>query len=324
MGRWIYEASPNLGKDRGGGADFFDREATEIVLPALLHAAALAGHSMAHVHKWLAGGGDVSFDRPAAILAEHGAHAALEQLRGVQLMHERHRGYALASARQLVDAYKYLSVLAYDADEFDVREFVRGRGTLYLCAPESRADEIAPIFGAFLGSILRAREEHAERAADPRRLPLLKIIADEAAHLAPLRKLATYLAVSRGWNVRWMVIYQSIAQLRQRYHHDADAILANTLLKFYLGPIHDTATREELIGLLGGEHVRETTHSDDTLGRGAGRSHRDAYRPKGNAEDLATLPAGLAIVIHHNDLPAITEVPFYQDADPASGERRDA
>lgn len=311
MGRWIYEANPHHG--RGDGAEFYDKEATEILLPPLLHAAALAGRNMRQVYEWLgAGDGVLALDEPAEIVAEHTPEAAA-QLRSIQHLHDRQRGFTITAARQCVAAYQHPAVCESDADKFDVEAFIRSKGTLYLVAPESNSEIVAPIFGGLIGDILRACEERAQRCPDPRRLPLVKILADEAAHVAPLRKLATYLAVSRGWGCRWMVVYQSTAQLRQRYRDDADAILSNTLFKIYMGPIHDKATRDELAALLGDEQVREVTHSTDRFGSGGGRSVRDGYRPKAGAVDLATLPDGYAVMIHRNDLPAIVRLPYWYE-----------
>ncbi|HEV7774272.1 MAG TPA: type IV secretory system conjugative DNA transfer family protein [Conexibacter sp.] len=311
MARWIYEANPY--EQRGEGADFYDKEATEILLPPLLHAAALAGLRMRRVYEWLGcGDGVLALDEPAEILAAH-TPQAVAQLRSVQHMHDRQRGFTITAARQCVAAYQHPSVCDSDADEFDVEDFIRGKGTLYLVAPESNSEIVAPIFGGLIGQILRACEQRAQRCPDPRKLPLVKLLCDEAAHLAPLRKLPTYLAVSRGWGLRWMVVYQSSAQLRHRYREDADTILANTLLKTYVGPIHDRATREEIAALLGDEIVREVTHSSDRFGSGGGRSERNSYRPKTGAEDLATLPDGHAVVVHRNDLPAIVRLALYND-----------
>jgi type IV secretion system protein VirD4 len=311
MGRWIYDANPHQG--RGEGAEFYDKEATEILLPPLLHAAALAGRNMRQVYEWLgAGDGVLALDEPAEIVAGRTPEAAA-QLRSMQHLHDRQRSFTITAARQCVAAYQHPAVCAADADEFDVERFIRGKGTLYLVAPEANSEIVAPIFGGLIGSLLRACEQRAQGYADPRTVPLVKILADEAAQLAPLRKLPTYLAVSRSWGCRWMVVYQSNAQLRQRYGHDADAILANTLFKLFVGPIHDKATRDELAALLGEEHVREVTHSTDRLGMGGGRSERDGYRPKAGAVDLATLPDEHAVMIHRNDLPAIVRLPLFND-----------
>lgn len=310
MGRWIYEANPNLGR-RDSGGEFYDREATEILLPPLLHAAALAGKRMADVYRWVIGDGVACLDEPAGILEAHGAHEALEALRSVQLMPDRQRSFTLSAARQLVSAYQYTSVCESDEDGFDVEAFIRSNRSLHIVMPDSRADKLAPIVGGLLGAILRACEERAATVADPRTLPIVKILADEAAHLTPLRSLPMHLAVSRGHGVRWLLAYQTIGQIQERYHGDAQAVTANTLVKQFMGPVQDRATRDEIIALLGGEHVTSVTRNSDRLGLGGGRSERSEYRPKVGAEDLALLPEGHTLIVHGNDLPFITEARIF-------------
>ncbi|HEX4805181.1 MAG TPA: type IV secretory system conjugative DNA transfer family protein [Conexibacter sp.] len=310
MGRWIYDANPNLGK-RDGGGEFYDREAIEVLLPPLLHAAALAGLRMADVYRWVLGDGVLSLDPAAEILQAHGALDALEVLRGVQAMPDRQRSFTLSAARQLINAYQYRSVCASDADGFDVEAFIRSDETLYICVEDSRADMLAPIIGGLLGAILRACETRAAGVKDTRTLPITKLILDEAAHLTPLRRLPAYLAMSRSWGIRMMVIVQSIGQLRERYHEETHAITSNTLTKIFMGPIHDEATRETIIGLLGGWHVTSVTHNRSGIGRTGGGSEREEYRPKMGAEDLALLPQGMAVVFHNNDLPFIASEPLF-------------
>jgi type IV secretion system protein VirD4 len=310
MGRWIYEANPNLGR-RDSGGEFYDREATEILLPPLLHAAALGGKRMAHVYRWVIGDGVSCMDEAAGILEAHQAHDALDVLRSVQLMPDRQRSFTLSAARQLVSAYQYTSVCESDADGFDVEAFIRSNRSLHIVIPDSRADKLAPIVGGLLGAILRACEERAATGADPRTLPIVKVIADEAAHLTPLRSLPTHLAVSRGHGVRWLLAYQTIGQIEERYHGDAQAVTANTLVKQFMGPVQDRATRDEITALLGGEHVTSVTHNSDRLGLGGGRSERSEYRPKVGAEDLVLLPEGHTLIVHGNDLPFITEAAIF-------------
>ncbi len=280
MGGWIYSANPELGKDSSPGAEFFDREATEVVLPPLLHAAALDRRSMHEVYRWVIGDGVTSLDEAAEILIAHGAIDALDQLRGVQQQPDRQRSFSITSARRLIGGYQHEWVNAFDADEFDIDAFINGSDTLYVCALEGKSRVLAPIFGGLLGAILRACEQRAAHVEDPRGLVLLRIVADEAAHLTPLRDLATYLAVSRGWGARWMVVFQSIAQLHQRYGRDADAILANTLTKQFFGPVHDRSTREELIALLGEERVTETTRSTHGFGHSTSKASVTATGPR--------------------------------------------
>lgn len=253
MAQWLYDADPHAAESSAGsgGARFYNREAVESLLPALLHAAALGGRGMVDVLGWLRGGLD-GLDVARDVLVEHEALPAAPALAGVQQLDERPRSLLTMSAAQLVSAYRLPEVASIDRPEFDVRELLADNGTLYLIAPESQQDLLAPLFGGILGEILRNAEINASSVSDPRTLPVLKLVMDEAAHLAPLAKLPTYLAVSRGWGARWMLVYQSVAQLRHRYGQDADSVLANALPKLFMGPIHDASTRQELMGLLGG------------------------------------------------------------------------
>lgn len=319
MAQWIFDADPTAAQasDSSGGARFYNREAVELLMPAVLQAAAIGGHNMAEVLAWLRGGVD-ALDRPREILMAHTdpdalAWMAAEALAGVQALDERPRSLLLMSAAQLISAYRLPAVQIADQPGFDPDVLLDNNGTLYLIAPEGQTDALAPIFGGILGEILRACELRAQQARDPRRLPLLKILADEAAHLAPLSRLATYLSVSASWRVRFCVVYQSLAQIRHRYGVQADAVMANALTKVFLGPIHDRATREEIVALLGHELVEHTSHTTDRFGGHGSTTRHEQHRPVISAEQLARIGEGEALVIHGRELPIIVRLPFYDE-----------
>jgi len=254
MGRWLLDADPSASaaSNDSGGARFYNREAIGVALPPLLHAAALDGRSMASIHGWLRSGVE-GLDEPRAILLARSAAAAADSIAGIQALDERPRSLLLMSAAQLVDAYRFPSVQQADRPDFRPEDLLGG-GTLYVVAPDSDQELLAPVFGGLLGAVLRVWEQQAAGGRSSDR-PILRILADEAAHLAPLGKLPTYLSVSAGWGVRWCLIYQSLAQLEQRYGREADAVLGNVLCKLFLGPIQDATTRNYLSELLDEETV---------------------------------------------------------------------
>jgi type IV secretion system protein VirD4 len=327
MAQWIFDADPtaSAASDSSGGARFYNREAVELLMPSVLQAAALGGHNMADVLGWLRGGVD-ALDRPREILASNDDPASLswasaDALAGVQALDERPRSLLLMSAAQLISAYRLPAVQVADQAGFDPDVLLRERGTLYLIAPEGQTDALAPIFGGILGEILRACELRAQGVRDPRRLPLLKLLCDEAAHLAPLAKLPTLLSVSASWGVRFCVVYQSLAQIRHRYGVQADAVLANTLCKLFLGPIHDRATRDEIVALLGHELVEQTSHTTDPYGGARSKTRHEQHRPAISAEQLARIGEGEAIAIHGRELPAVVRLPFYDEWHPEVARR---
>jgi type IV secretion system protein VirD4 len=310
MGQWLHDADPGA-EDMAkgdGAAHFYDRGAVERLLPPVLHAAALADARMADVYHWLTDGSD-ALDAPVEILIRKGADRAALALRAVQGMDSRAQTILMMSAARLLAVYRFPEVQAADEDGFRP-ELLADNGTLYLIAPESEQEALAPIFGAMLGAILRECELNAGRCSDPRLLPVLKILADEAAHLAPLGKLPTYLSVSAGWSVRWLVVYQSAAQLRARYGQAADAITANALCKLFLGPIHDRATRDELVALLGERQIEQTSTTSGRWGESTTTRHEEP-RPKLGGEQLAQLGGGQALAFHGRDLPALVDLPFW-------------
>lgn len=316
MAQWLFDADPTAAtaSQTSGGARFYNQEAVAALVPALLQAAALSASTMADVLAWLRGGTD-ALDIPREHARDHDANRAAHALAGVQALDERPRSLLLMSAAQLISAYRHPNVQAADRHQLDPAELVHRNGTLYLVAPESQADLLAPIFGAILGAVLRECEHAAARVHDPRTLPLLKILADEAAHLAPLGKLPTYLSVSAGWGVRWCLVYQSLAQIRYRYGAQADAVLANTLCKLFLGPIHDRTTRDEIVALLGYTHVAQPAARSRALAAPRARRHRER-RPTVSAEELARIRDGQAIAVHGRDLPAVVDLPFYDQRRP--------
>jgi type IV secretory pathway TraG/TraD family ATPase VirD4 len=327
MAQWIFDADPaaSAASDSSGGARFYNREAVELLMPSLLQAAALGRYQMADVLGWLRGGVD-ALDRPRELLAREPevdtlAWASAEAIAGVQALDERARSYLTMSAAQLISAYRLPAVQQADREGFDPDALLRSNGTLYLIAPEGQTDALAPIFGGILGEILRACELRSQRVADPRRLVALKVLADEAAHLAPLGKLPTYLSVSASWGVRFCVVYQSLADVRHRYGVQADTVLANTLVKLVLGPIHDRATRDEVVALLGHELVEHTSHTTDPYGGARSTTRHEQHRPANSAEQLARIGEGEAIAIHGRELPAVVRLPLYNEWHPQESRR---
>lgn len=303
MGGWLLDADPHSTQaSDNAGARFYNHEAKSVVLPPLLHAAALSGAHMGQVLDW-ARADARSLDKPANILREAGATQAVAALKGLQLLDERPRSLTMMSASQLVDAYRFPSMREVDRKDFDPKAF--NEGTLYLIAPEAEQDILAPVFGALIASTLREWERRSATAEKP---PALRILADEAAHLAPLAKLPTYLAVSAGWNVRWCLIYQSLAQVRERYGPSADTVLANVLAKLFMGPIQDETTRRYLVDLLDDETVMERTWAAGSI---AETSRHERRASKASAQRLMQLAVGQAVLVHGRDLPAITHLDGY-------------
>ncbi|MEI2702178.1 MAG: TraM recognition domain-containing protein [Baekduia sp.] len=75
---------------------------------------------------------------------------------------------------------------------------------------------------------------------------------DEAANIAPLRELPRHLSQAAGHGIRIATVWQTIAQLEERYRTAADTILANSTTKIFMGPITDEPTQRLLRNNLDG------------------------------------------------------------------------
>jgi hypothetical protein len=309
MGRWLFDADPNSAAvSDGSGARFYNRDAVSTALPPLLHAAAFSGRRMSDVLAWMRGGTD-GLDEPRDLLEDSGATMIASAIAGIQALEDRPRSLLLMSAAQLVDAYRFPDLEQPDLPVFRPADLLEG-GTLYLIAPESEQELLAPLFGGILGAVLRACEERASKTGPLE--PPLRILADEAAHLAPLAKLPTYLAVSGGWGVRWCVVYQSLAQIRHRYSNEADAVLGNLLCKLVLGPVQDAETRRYVEELLDEEVTTTTSRSrNGGFGPDVSTTTHERRAAKVSAQRLMQLREGEAVFIHGRDLPAITRLPLW-------------
>ncbi len=84
--------------------------------------------------------------------------------------------------------------------------------------------------------------------------PRLWMLLDEAANIAPVRNLAAWLSQCGDHGIMIATIWQSIAQIDQRYGRPArDAILAASTTQVFVPPLAEPTTAEYLTGLLGEE-----------------------------------------------------------------------
>jgi type IV secretion system protein VirD4 len=264
------------------------------LLAALLHAAALGGRDMSDLMRWIA---LQTEDEPTDILKASGSDAALIQLQGVLKHDSRNRSTNYISTGNLLGAYRYPQVQAVAKSGFSADDFLDGGAhTLYLCASEHHQKLLAPIIVMIITSILqRARE--LSRQGQPRK-PYLRMLLDETAQIAQLPNLPGQLAEARAHGVRFATVWQSVAQIEQRYKRDADTILASSTTKLFMGPITDRRTRETILGQLGDQ---------------PDPNRPGARRPIGTAQELAQLQPGRGLLFAGTNIPAITTLPGYGD-----------
>jgi type IV secretion system protein VirD4 len=285
--------------------EFWDKEAASMLAP-LLHAAALAEESMSEVVRWL----DARDFAPAVgVLQRHGATAAADQLEGVGRRDERNRETTVMSALNLLRAYRYPQVAACATGDLTPERFLNGEpNTIYVIAAENDQETLRPVILALISAIYHAAiQKGRSRPLHPR----LWIVMDEAANIAPVRNLGSWLSQCGDHGIVIPTLWQSIAQIDNRYGRAArDSIGAASTAHIFLPPLADPTTTEYLSSQLGEELVANASSSP-----GLQRYSLTAAREKtGPTPWLRQIPRGQAFLIYRDLSPAVITAPrWFED-----------
>ncbi len=286
--------------------EFWDKEAASMLAP-LLHAAALAGECMEELVRWLDAR---DFQRAVAVLQGSGASAAADQLEGVGRRDERNRETTVMSALNLLRAYRYPQVAACARGDLTPERFLDGRAnTIYVVAAGHDQEALRPVILALVAAMYEAAIVKARRggALDPR----LFILMDEAANIAPVRNLAPWLSQCGDHGIVIATIWQSIAQIDQRYGRAArDALCAASPAPVFLPPLAEPTSAGYLSDLLGEEAVANASSSTGLSRHTLSVGHQKA----GPSPWLRQIGRGRAILVYRDLPPAIVRAPgWFED-----------
>jgi type IV secretory pathway TraG/TraD family ATPase VirD4 len=275
------------------------------MLAPLLHACALAGSDMADLVRWL----DARrFSDATALLKGTGASAAADQLDGVGRRDERNRETTVMSALNLLRAYRHPELNVAGAPKITPGEFLNGEAnTIYVVAAGHDQEILRPVILALLAATYEAAVERARRQGplDPR----LYLLMDEAANIAPVRNLASWLSQCGDHGILIATIWQSIAQIDQRYGRAArDAICAASTAQLFIPPLAEPTSAGYLSELLGDETVANAS------GGAAHQTLAVSQQKAGPAPWLRQIPRGRAILVYRDLPPAIVRAPgWFED-----------
>jgi type IV secretion system protein VirD4 len=323
VAHWLADATPSSAG--GGGEDstaarFWNAEASKLLGP-LLHAAALdpERYAMASVVEWIDAGAP-GLARAAEVLEENQGHAAaIARVQGLADQDPRTISYTTISAGQLVAAYRLEAIEASErrGPRLDVADLLANHGTLFLLAPESRQGLVAPLFAALLGEVFRQVEEHNLIAGPVD--PPVRFVLDEAAHLAALSSLPERLSLTSGQGARIASLWQSYAQIRNRYREGADTVVASSHARVVLGPVADEATRRLIVDLLDDEPGERRSRQASVFGVGArSTTIQETRERKASAQALQQLERWRGVAITGSELPMVGRVrPWWERRDVA-------
>ncbi|GAA2813102.1 hypothetical protein GCM10020219_101650 [Nonomuraea dietziae] len=167
------------------------------LLCGLFHAAATSDGTIHDVLDWLANPADPA---PVEALRQAGAIGLAGDLQSTIRLPAETRGGVYSTAAQTMACLLDPVISKWitpdpGKPQFDPEDFVTGSDTLYLFSKKGRGGA-APLVAAFADAVLQAAISAAERAGGRNDPPLVAIL-DEAANIAPDRRLARSVFVPR-------------------------------------------------------------------------------------------------------------------------------
>jgi type IV secretory pathway TraG/TraD family ATPase VirD4 len=288
-------------KRDSSNAGYFGANATNL-LTLWLHAAALAGRTMSEVLAWSLNERD---DTPVKLLRDQPAAAtgAAELLDGLyRTPPETKSGLwttvQTALAPLLSPTGQSTFCPAVDSG-FDIEDFLRSKGTVYLLVAEKQAVALAPLIAAFVDELIDAAKRLADTMPGGRLDPPLGLFLDEIANVVPLPSLPALMSFAGGSGIFITAILQSRAQADARWGKDHAAMLwSAATVKLILGGLsgHELRDVSDLVGDYD-RHMTTYQRSDDgALTTGTSLQQRRTM----TAQDIRTLSSSKreALVIH--------------------------
>jgi len=282
-----------------------------IVLQCLLHAAALSGDGVRGFRRWasnpvLAKEALEILGRPEAAL---GWQADLMGIIDDDPRNTSNSWIGVSAAVAPLSSPTVLSALdpRGEAEQFDPKDFIRQRGTLYLIGTKSGAAAAGPYLSALIDDIDHAAREMAFVAPGGRLDPPLSLILDEIANLSPWPGLPVVLSDGGGIGISTIVVLQSLSQARSGWSIDEAATIWDAaIIKVIFGGGSDERDLRALAGLIGERSTTVNTRSWSSQGSQHGEQVREtAVIP---LHEIRRLPAGTAIMLGRRTRPILLDL----------------
>ncbi len=236
------------------------------LLSTLLHAAAVADHSMRDLLRWI----DRHDGAPALEILSTGHHegsTATDLLTGIVATDPREQSGIWSTASGVLAAYRTDGAMeSTRAPQLDLSAFCDGTNTLYICSSGRHQRQFAPLVVATLGDV---RDAVYARSQEGRPSSATLLALDEVANIAPVPDLPAMVSEGGGQGLLVLACLQDLSQARNRWGTAADGFLSLFGTTVVLPGIADTRTLRDISAL--GRRARGGLDVDDPHGRPLGR-----------------------------------------------------
>ncbi|WP_328340550.1 type IV secretory system conjugative DNA transfer family protein [Streptomyces violaceus] len=202
-------------------------DTAEILLRSYLHAAAIDGRTIRHVHRWSQG---TQIQDAVRILRTNpkAAPGAAGELEGALTAHPERRDMAQQLTTRALTALSTVNIreacTPNRSDALALDSFVHEGGTLYVVGesiedPRTKPGAM-PLLTALVSSVVERGRHMAERSSSGRLDPPMTLVLDDVAAVAPLPQLPELLATGGDRGMPTLALLRSREQGRARWPHD--------------------------------------------------------------------------------------------------------
>ncbi|MBE1532866.1 type IV secretory system conjugative DNA transfer family protein [Actinomadura algeriensis] len=248
------------------------------LIRCLLHAGAIGGLTIRDVMRWVY---EADPEEALEILRQGERQGRVAAGHPAQLEFVGRDERAWSTVIQVMSCFSQPSVLEDcsppPGEEFDFREFLKGRNTLYFVGKQ-QADYggIAPIVTTIVEQFFRTARGTAMKNPSGRLDPPLTFELNQVADICPLGGLPVYMGESGGYSITVHAYLTSLAEARARWGSDGAARL------------WDNASLRIISG--GSGTAKDLSDLSDLVGKHYGKQ---VLQP----EELRTMPFGRAAVV---------------------------
>ncbi|MFE0799840.1 type IV secretory system conjugative DNA transfer family protein [Streptomyces sp. NPDC058812] len=202
-------------------------DTAELLLRSYLHAAAVDGRTVRHVHRWSQG---LQVQDAVRILRTNpkAAPGSAGELEGALTAHPERRDMAQQLTTRALTTLSTVNIREACTpnrnDALALDSFIHEQGTLYVVG-ESIEDPrtspgAMPLLTALVSSVVERGRRMAERSSSGRLDPPLTLVLDDVAAVAPLPQLPELLATGADRGLPTLALLRSREQGRARWPHD--------------------------------------------------------------------------------------------------------
>ncbi|MFD9323068.1 type IV secretory system conjugative DNA transfer family protein [Streptomyces sp. NPDC060053] len=203
-------------------------DTAETLLRSYLHAAAIDGRTIRHVHRWSQGTGIQEAVRTLRTNPK-AAPGAAGELEAALTAHPERRDIAQELTSRALSALSTVNIreacTPNRTDALALDSFVDEGGTLYVLG-ESIEDPrtspgAMPLLTALVSSVVERGRRMAERSSSGRLDPPMSLVLDDVAAVAPIPQLPDLLATGTDRGLPTLALLRSREQAKARWpHHD--------------------------------------------------------------------------------------------------------